>query len=52
MKTKIFSFAFNRPDILQYQITSLRKFIIGDYDINIVYDTRDNQYYEIGRAHV
>ena len=46
MKTKIFSFAFNRPDILQYQITSLRKFIIGDYDINIVYDTRDNQYYE------
>ena len=46
MKTKIFSFAFNRPDILQYQITSLRKFIIGDYDINIVYDTRDNQYYD------
>jgi hypothetical protein len=46
MKTKIFSFAFNRPDILQYQITSLQKFIVGEYDINIVYDTRDNQYYD------
>ncbi len=46
MKTKIFSFVFNRPDILEYQIRSLKKFIIGDYDINIVYDTRDNQYYE------
>ena len=46
MKTKIFSFVFNRPDILQYQITSLKKFIIGEYDINIVYDTRDNEYYE------
>ena len=46
LKTKIFSFAFNRPDILQYQITSLKKFIVGEYDINIVYDTRDNQYYE------
>lgn len=46
MKTKIFSFTFNRPDILEYQIKSLKKFIVGDYDINIVYDTRDNQYYE------
>lgn len=46
MKTKIFSFTFNRPDILEYQIKSLKKFIIGDYDINIVYDTRDNKYYE------
>jgi hypothetical protein len=46
MKIKIFSFTFNRPDILEYQIRALKKFIIGEYDINIVYDTRDNEYYE------
>lgn len=46
MKTKIFSFVFNRPDILEYQINSIRKFLIGEYEINIVYDTRDNEYYD------
>lgn len=46
MKIKVFSFTFNRPDLLQYQINSFKKFIHGDYDINVIYDTRDNQYYE------
>lgn len=46
MKTKIFTFVFNRPDLLQYQINSLKKFFIGDYDFNVVYDSRDNQYYD------
>ncbi len=45
LKTHIFTFVFNRPDLLQYQINSLKKFIESDYDINIVYDTRDNEYY-------
>lgn len=46
MKTKIFTFVFNRPDILEYQIKSIKKFFIDDYDINVVYDTRDNQYFD------
>lgn len=46
MKNKVFCFTFNRPDILQYQITSLKKFMVGDYEINIVYDTRNSEHYE------
>ena len=46
MKTKIVTFVFNRPDLLDYQIRSLKKFIIGDKDISVVYDTRDDQYYD------
>ena len=46
MKTKIFTFVFNRPDILGHQIKSIKKFFIGDFDINVVYDTRDNQYFD------
>lgn len=46
LKTHIFTFVFNRPDLLQYQIDSLKKFIQSDYDINVVYDTRDNEYYD------
>lgn len=44
MKTRIFTFVFNRPDILAHQIKSIKRFFIGDYEINTVYDTRDNQY--------
>ena len=46
MKTEIFTFVFNRPDILDYQIKSIKKFFVGDFDINVVYDTRDNQYFD------
>lgn len=45
MKVKVFSFVFNRPDILSYQIKSLKKFLKNDFEMNVVYDTRDNQYY-------
>lgn len=41
MKTEIFTFVFNRPDLLEYQISSLKKFFIGEYKINVIYDSRD-----------
>ena len=45
MKVKIFTMAFNRPDLLQQQIDSLNKNLEDDdYEHNIVYDTRDNKY--------
>lgn len=46
MKVKIFTFAFNRPDILQYQIDSFKKHIEGDLEFHVVYDTRDDEYLE------
>jgi hypothetical protein len=46
LKTHIFTFVFNRPDLLQYQIDSLKKFIECDYDISVAYDTRNNEYYD------
>ena len=46
MKIKIFTFSFNRPDILQYQIDSLKKYIEDDFEFHVVYDTRDNEYLE------
>lgn len=44
METKIFTLVFNRPDLLQQQIDSFKKNFIGDYEFNVVYDTRDNKY--------
>ena len=46
MKIKIFTFSFNRPDILQYQIDSFKKYIEDDFEFHVVYDTRDNEYLE------
>ena len=47
MKVKIFTMAFNRPDLLQQQIDSLNKNLEDDdYQLQVVYDTRDNQYLE------
>ncbi len=46
MKVKIFTFAFNRPDILQYQINSFKKHIEDDLEFHVVYDTRDNEHLE------
>ena len=46
MKTKIICCVFNRPDLLDYQIKSLKKFIFGEKVISVVYDTRDDQHYE------
>lgn len=39
---KIFIFAFNRPDLLQKQLDCFDKYLIGDYDINVVYDYRED----------
>jgi hypothetical protein len=44
MKVKIFTFVFNRPDILQYQIDCFNKYLEDKFEINVVYDTRDNQF--------
>lgn len=46
MKTKIITCVSNRPDLLSYQIRSLNKFIEGDYDIIVVYDTRDGKHHD------
>jgi hypothetical protein len=45
-KTQIFTFVFNRPDLLQKQINCFKKFFIGDCEINVVCDYRDEQYVE------
>ena len=42
MKTQIFTFVFNRPDLLVKQIGCLKKFLIGDYNINVVCDYRED----------
>jgi hypothetical protein len=44
MKVKVFTFVFNRPDILQYQIDSLKNYLEDDYEFNVIYDTRDSQF--------
>jgi hypothetical protein len=42
--TQIFSFVFNRPDLLQRQIDCFKKFFSGNYEINVVCDYRDEKY--------
>jgi hypothetical protein len=46
MLTKIFTFAFNRPDILQYQIDCFKKYFKREFEFNVVYDTRDSEHLE------
>jgi hypothetical protein len=41
---KVFIFAFNRPDLLQKQLDSFEKYLVGDYDINVVYDYREDSF--------
>jgi hypothetical protein len=41
MNIEIFIFAFNRPDILEQQVTCLRTFLKNDFNINVVHDTRN-----------
>lgn len=47
MKTQIFTFVFNRTDLLQKQIDCFKKFFIGEYELNVVCDYRDEEYVEI-----
>ena len=46
MKTKAIICAFNRPDLLGYQIRSLKKYIKGELEIYVFYDTRTNELYD------
>lgn len=46
MKVKVFTFVFNRPDILQYQIDCFKNYLQDDFEFHVVYDTRDNQFLE------
>jgi hypothetical protein len=41
---KVFIFAFNRPDLLSKQIDSLKKHLIGDYSIEVLYDYREDKF--------
>lgn len=44
MSVKIFTFAFNRPDILKLQIDSIRKNLKNDHEIIVIHDSRNDQY--------
>ena len=44
MKTNVICCVFNRPDLLDFQIRSLKKFMKGEVVISVVYDTRDDSY--------
>lgn len=43
-KTQIFIFAFNRPDLLEKQISCFKKFFVGEYETNVICDCRDEKY--------
>jgi len=43
---KIFIFAFNRPDLLQKQLDCFDKYLDGNYDVNVVYDYREDVFGE------
>jgi hypothetical protein len=42
--TQIFIFAFNRPDLLELQVRCLKKFLLNDFIINVVHDTRNDEH--------
>jgi len=44
MKTQIFTFVFNRPDLFKKQIEFFKKYFIGEYQLNAVCDYRDDKY--------
>jgi len=46
MAVKVFSFVFNRPDLLQYQIDCLNAYLKDDHEIFAIHDSRDNQFVE------
>ena len=45
MKTKAIICAFNRPDLLGYQLI-IKKYIKGELEIYVFYDTRTNELYD------
>ena len=44
MKTNIFLFTFNRPDLLKNQVHSIRKNFVGEHTITVVHDSRDEEF--------
>ena len=50
MKTEIFFFVYNRTDLLPKQIECYRKFFKGEYNLNVVCDYREEQFYDIMRS--
>ena len=44
MKTNIFLFTFNRPDLLKNQVHSIRKNFVGDHSITVVHDSRGDDF--------
>jgi hypothetical protein len=41
MKIEVFTFAFNRPDLLELQVDCLKKFLLNDFNLNVIHDTRN-----------
>jgi hypothetical protein len=39
----IYIFAFNRPDLLELQIDCLKKFLLNDFAIHVVHDSRNGE---------
>ena len=44
MKVKVFLFTFNRPDLLSWQIKSIRKYLQNDYEITVAHDSRTDEF--------
>ena len=44
MKTQVFTFVFNRPDLFKKQIEFFRRNFVGEYQLNAVCDYRDDKY--------
>lgn len=39
---EIFTFVFNRPDLLELQADCLKKFLLNDFNLNVIHDTRND----------
>lgn len=46
MKVKVILSTFNRPDLLDIQTKSIKKFLKNDHEIIVIHDSRDNEYVE------
>lgn len=46
MSTKILLFTFNRPDILEKQVNSIKKHLKNNHEIIVVHDSRDYEYFD------
>lgn len=44
MTIEVFTFVFNRPDLLERQVDCLKKFLIDDFNLNIIHDTRNDNF--------